>query len=543
MQSSIDKIPYRIFIFLLIFSPLAFGTVSTWSLTIMEALSIGAVLLLFISCGLNDRPIYKAPGTLLIMLYPAYILVQLIPLPAETVKLISPATYSLYKETIGIVDPVQWVSLSINKKATLEELFRYISYAGFYLLTVQLLSHRSLLKKTVNYLAIFAAILSVTAILQRFTSPGKIYWFYKTPSAFFGPYFNLQIGANGLYMFFLAGLAVSASHTRLRHGLGNTLLKPMAPRAKKTFVSGAVCMLLLIPLVILFNIGTIKGESLLFSALKLSATENLSENDTEKILKIEQKALKFNPLDFLGHWFAAQSAIRISDNEAALRYFKKAMHRNPVSGTLLQDFGEFMSETGKHDIAEKLILAGIKYNRISSVRYKTYAEWLLANNHKDRGIDTMRTAISMNIKKSRSYIDLMDEKGLSLDDIRNAIPDRVEPNIFLAEFLLDKGMQREAESTYLKAFNYLDNEEEVNPGCFFKANRYFIKQKQYDEALNIMLKGIEYLPDNAKIRVAAASLYERIGILYRAIEEYKNALILDPKNRHVRKKLKELTAT
>lgn len=780
---NIDKISYRIFIFLLIFSPLAFGTVSTWSLTIMEALSIGAVLLLFISCGLNDRTIYKAPGTILIMLYPAYILIQLIPLPAEIVKLISPATYSLYKETIGIVEPVQWVSLSINKKATLEELFRYISYAGFYLLTVQLLSHRSLLKKTVNYLAIFAAFLSVSAILQRFTSPGKIYWFYETPTAFFGPYFNsnhyaglmemifpvifslflfykpsvsypslrakiveffsqirtsehillgfssllvalsvflsisrggiislcisagfcflmitlkhgtfrsagntvvllillllisvgwfgwkpifkefektrndkgeiaenrpiywkdgvnvfkdfpvtgtgmgtfgsiypkyqsksfgrrlthahndyieflvnggivgfllffgffatiiyksykvflkrrepysifiyigsisgiiaillhsitdfnLQIGANGLYLFFLAGLAVSASHTRLRHGLGNTLLKPMAPRAKKTFVSGVFCMLPLIPLVILFNIGTIKGESLLFSALKLSATEKLTENDTEKILKIELKALKFNPLDFFGPWFAAQSAIRISDNEAALRYFKKAMHRNPVSGTLLQDFGEFMSETGQHDIAEKLILAGIKYNRISSVRYKTYAEWLLANNHKDRGIDTMRTAITMNIKKSRSYIDLMDEKGLSLDDIRNAIPDRVEPHIFLAEFLLDKKMQSEAERTYLKAFNYLDNEEEVNPGCFFKASRYFIKHKQYDEALNIMLKGIECLPDNAKIRVAAASLYERIGILYRAIEEYKNALILDPKNRHVRKKLKEL---
>ena len=58
-----------------------------------------------------------------------------------------------------------------------------------------------------------------------------------------------------------------------------------------------------------------------------------------------------------------------------------------------------------------------------------------------------------------------------------------------------------------------------------------------------MLKGIEYLPDNAKIRVAAASLYERNGILYRAVEEYKHALILDPKNRNVRKKLKELEAT
>ena len=49
------------------------------------------------------------------------------------------------------------------------------------LLTVQLLSQGAVLKKTVNYLAIFAALLSVTAILQRFTSPDKILWFYESP--------------------------------------------------------------------------------------------------------------------------------------------------------------------------------------------------------------------------------------------------------------------------------------------------------------------------------------------------------------------------
>ena len=785
MHLSIDKLTYRIFIFLLIFSPLAFGTVSTWSLVIMETLSIGAVIFLFISLWLNDREIYRAPGFLWVLLFPAYILVQLIPLPAGVVKAISPSTYSLYKETIGIVQPVQWISLSINKKATLSDLFKYTSYAGFYLLTVQMLSYRSLLKKTLNYLAVFAGILSAIAILQRFTSPDKIYWVYKTPSVFFGPYldrnhyaglmemifpvifslfllykpsvsyssirarivdvfsqirtsehilfglssllialsvflslsrggiisicvsagfcflmitlkqgirpagstalllsilllvsvgwfgwkpifsefekirdgqgeitenrpiywkdsvnafknfpvtgsgmgtfgdiyprfqsksfaprlthahndyleflvnggmvgfllffgffttifyktykmflkrrepysnfiyigsisgmiailihsmtdFNLQIGANGLYLFFLAGLAVSASHTRLRDGFGNTLLNPMAENTTKRFVWGVVCLLMLLPILIGFNIGMIKGESLLVSAERLLAVENHSESGMEKIFKVEQKAAKYNLLDFLAPWMAAKSADRMGDKETALFYFKKALRKNPVHGALLQDAGTFTSGIGRHDIAENLMLAGIKYDRISSARYQRYGEWLLANGHKDRGIDTMRTAISMNVNKSRSYIDLMDKQGLSLDDIRNALPDRVEPNIFFAEFLLDKGMQREAENTYSNAFNHLDRKEKVSPDCFFKASIYFTKQTQYDEALNILLKGVEYLPDNVKIRVALASLYERIGIPYRAVEEYKNALILDPKNRHVRNKLKELSST
>ena len=56
-----------------------------------------------------------------------------------------------------------------------------------------------------------------------------------------------------------------------------------------------------------------------------------------------------------------------------------------------------------------------------------------------------------------------------------------------------------------------------------------------------MLKGIEYVPDDANIRIAAAFLYEKVGIPYRATEELKYALILDPKNRRARKKLQELT--
>ena len=65
-----------------------------------------------------------------------------------------------------------------------------------------MLSHRYLLKKTVNYLAIFATLLGVIAILQRFTSGNKIYWFYETRASFFGPYFNNNHYAGLMEMIF-----------------------------------------------------------------------------------------------------------------------------------------------------------------------------------------------------------------------------------------------------------------------------------------------------------------------------------------------------
>ena len=114
--------------------------------------------------------------------------------------------------------------------------------------------------------------------------------------------------------------------------------------------------------------------------------------------------------------------------------------------------------------------------------------------------------------------------------------------IALAEYLKDSEMEPEAEDTYLDAFNYLDNEDEVRSIWFLRASKYFSRQKKYDEALNILLKGIEYLPDNAKIRMEAAFLYDRIGIPYRAVEELRYALLLDPKNRRARIILQELVA-
>ena len=47
MYNSLKNIPYYIFIFLLFWAPLAFGSVELWSLTVMEALCFAAALIYF----------------------------------------------------------------------------------------------------------------------------------------------------------------------------------------------------------------------------------------------------------------------------------------------------------------------------------------------------------------------------------------------------------------------------------------------------------------------------------------------------------------
>jgi Tfp pilus assembly protein PilF len=67
-----------------------------------------------------------------------------------------------------------------------------------------------------------------------------------------------------------------------------------------------------------------------------------------------------------------------------------------------------------------------------------------------------------------------------------------------------------------------------------------MKKGMRNEALFVMQKAIAALPGNAGIRMTAAETYEKAGIIYRAVEEYRQALMIDPGNDRARKKLDEL---
>jgi Tfp pilus assembly protein PilF len=57
-----------------------------------------------------------------------------------------------------------------------------------------------------------------------------------------------------------------------------------------------------------------------------------------------------------------------------------------------------------------------------------------------------------------------------------------------------------------------------------------------------MRSATEYLPDDAGLRIMTGGVYEKMGIPYRAIEEYRKALMIDPKRQDVRKRLDALLA-
>ena len=205
MRTITETAVFRIFLGTLIFCPLAFGSVETWSLLIMEAGVFSALALFFFFIREEGRPgILKTPGMMPLAALLCYMLFQAIPLPPPLIERFSPAAFALYRQSVWIADPGAWATLSLYPKGTFSEFLRLSSYAGAYILTVQLLSDSSRLKKTVNLLSVFAAALAFFSIIQHLVTNEKIYWAREltqggTP---FGPYVNRNHFAGLMGMLF-----------------------------------------------------------------------------------------------------------------------------------------------------------------------------------------------------------------------------------------------------------------------------------------------------------------------------------------------------
>lgn len=174
-------LPYILFIFTLFFAPLAFGSVETWSIALVEISIFFTTLVYLLATRHKSHPFLKVPGLIPLFLLLIFMWGQLIPLPPLLVKLIAPGVYQTYAPILNIQETTLWIPLTINQKSTLLEAIRISSYAFFYILTVQLLSSQKLLRKTVKIIAGLAAAIAFLAILQKFTSPDLIYWFRSAP--------------------------------------------------------------------------------------------------------------------------------------------------------------------------------------------------------------------------------------------------------------------------------------------------------------------------------------------------------------------------
>ena len=109
---------------------------------------------------MSGEPFLRVPGLVPLTLIVGLMVLQLVPLPVWILKIVSPQSWFAYKNVYELAGGSGWLPISVNQKATLQELLRYCAYTFFYLLTVQLLRDGPKVRKTLFTVVTFGTIIA-----------------------------------------------------------------------------------------------------------------------------------------------------------------------------------------------------------------------------------------------------------------------------------------------------------------------------------------------------------------------------------------------
>jgi tetratricopeptide (TPR) repeat protein len=123
----------------------------------------------------------------------------------------------------------------------------------------------------------------------------------------------------------------------------------------------------------------------------------------------------------------------------------------------------------------------------------------------------------------------------------NLLPDAPLAQLALGEFLAARAETTLAVARFRRAVLLADNDGGGEPDVFERAGEFFLIQGLHPEALEMVQTGLLHHPARLPLRRLAGGLYEKLGIHYRAIEEYRQCLVLDPADPEARRRLAALS--
>jgi len=181
-------------LFLLVFTPLAYGTVEPWSEAIAELVVLGMVLVWVLGMLRDwEMRIELPPGWLPAYLFLGLVFLQAAPLPSALVGLVSPSTLGLHQEAAAYIgESSRLVPLSVSPHSTLREALKLGAVAAFFLVCYNTYRTHAQITRAIWTMIVMGSFISVFGIVQRMTWNGHFYWVGpEAPHAGgFGPFVN-----------------------------------------------------------------------------------------------------------------------------------------------------------------------------------------------------------------------------------------------------------------------------------------------------------------------------------------------------------------
>ena len=348
--------------------------------------------------------------------------------------------------------------------------------------------------------------------------------------------FNLHNGAVGLYFFFLCGLMVAILNTRYNYRETQSFLKPAGNLVHRGML---VFTVILLVNTTFLQFGILLAGARYAEVKRYYISSHLDPGIQDTVAEALDRAAAYDPFDGRYLYYRGNLAVLREGRDRAYDYYLQAVRRQPLEGVFLQRLGMMMTVEQRAQASE-LMSEGYRRALNKDKMVLSWAEWLLANGQRDKAKDLLRVRLISDPSQAIHMLPILQIHKFNRQDILDVLPDRIESWIGYGELLEKMGEIDESAYFRSKALDLIGDEVRRRPQWFVQLISFYRRHDQHDKALSVIRQAIEMIPDHAQFHGWLGDYYREEKILYRAREEYQQALILDPKNDSYRRKLKKV---
>lgn len=257
----------------------------------------------------------------------------------------------------------------------------------------------------------------------------------------------------------------------------------------------------------------------------------MEEQDRDKLLKKAAVATLIAPLNSQYHIALADIQTAQGSTGAAFQQYVRGVQVSPLSGLALSRLGLMHSLADKRDKAEILMDAASRATFVADSFHRKHIPLLLTQDRVGAGLLQIRHVVGQNPTATGDYLELLRLNDIDITSPEQFLPEMWLPYLILGQKMLAEGENELAEGFFQKAlwFSLQSRRPDVEP--FLHTIKYYLENDDPDTALEVVLTGLRLFSDNADLRYLSAETYGRLGISYRAAEEYQKALILNPQHK------------
>ena len=251
------------------------------------------------------------------------------------------------------------------------------------------------------------------------------------------------------------------------------------------------------------------------------------------------RAISYDPLE--GYYSYYKGSLHSSQliSDAANDEYLKASLKDPFEGAYLQRLALSLPIESSAKTT-KLMAEGYLRSQNKEKLVFTWVEWLLQENRTEEAAQALQQGIGQFPGLASKLPPVLLGNGFSREAIVSILPEKISAWIHLGKFAEKMGRVGDAEYFRLHALDFLEKEEKIRPSHFNQIYKFYKKQKREDEAADILRRGIVHLPNYSPFHIYLGDYYKKKDIPYRAMEEYQQALLLEPGNLNTQRRIRRL---